>query len=115
MINRLDELNLNQFDRVIACFDNDEQGEKFTEKLRSKIDKDKFEVKKPEQKDFADDAQQFFKVLEKWAKEDMDKRNNELERLEKVNQVQEEKNQQHQHQHLSIQNYDLENLKFDVK
>lgn len=91
MINRLDELKLNEFDKVIACFDNDEQGEKFTEKLRSKVDKDKFEVKKPEQKDFADDAQQFFKVLEKWAKEDMDKRNNELERLEKVNQVQEEK------------------------
>ena len=69
MINRLDELKLNEFDKVIACFDNDEQGEKFTEKLRSKVDKDKFEVKKPEQKDFADDAQNFFKVLEKWSNE----------------------------------------------
>lgn len=91
MINRLDELNLNQFDRVIACFDNDEQGDKFTEKLRSKVDKDKFEVKKPEQKDFADDAQNFFKVLEKWSNEALEQTKKDLEKMEKVNQATEQK------------------------
>ena len=62
MIDRFAELNIINFDRVISCFDNDEQGKKFTDKLKSCIsDGQKFEVHIPKNKDFAEDTEEAYK------------------------------------------------------
>jgi len=61
MVNRLGELKPERFEKVFACFDNDEQGQKVTVKLKSKISSGQsFEVKQPKAKDFAEDSQKNF-------------------------------------------------------
>jgi hypothetical protein len=58
MINQLAELNIENYNNVFACFDNDEQGIKFTDKLKAKISgQQKFEVHTPVNKDFAEDTE----------------------------------------------------------
>jgi hypothetical protein len=61
MANRLGDLNPERFEKVFACFDNDEQGQKFTAKLKSNVSSQQsFEVNQPKAKDFAEDSQKNF-------------------------------------------------------
>jgi hypothetical protein len=58
MSNRMAELNPDSFSNVFACFDNDDQGGIFTDKLRNIVsDENKFTVKISKEKDFGEDAQ----------------------------------------------------------
>lgn len=93
MIGKLEELGIENFTNVFACFDNDEQGKKFIDKLKDKVSKEQnFEIKEPKSKDFAEDsANNFMEKLVKWAQEEREKTNAENMRLEKLNQYSENK------------------------
>lgn len=61
MINQLAELNIENFNTVVACFDNDEQGRKFVDKLKSLVsDSQKFEVHTAKNKDFTEDTEEIY-------------------------------------------------------
>lgn len=61
MINQLSELNIENFQTVVACFDNDDQGKKFTDKLKSLVSgSQKFEVHTPKNKDFTEDTEEIY-------------------------------------------------------
>lgn len=53
MSNRLAELDLNQYQKVVCCFDNDDQGKKFDQKVKEIVPT--ATVQKPVAKDFNDD------------------------------------------------------------
>lgn len=62
MIGKLEELEIETFKNIFACFDNDEQGRKFTEKLKEKIiDGQNFDVHTPKKKDFSEDTEENYK------------------------------------------------------
>lgn len=54
MINRVHELGLDNYKNVVCCFDNDEQGKKFDEKIKEQTISNVV-VDKPKYKDFNDD------------------------------------------------------------
>lgn len=53
MSNRLNELELKNYKQVVCCFDNDDQGKKFIEKIKEIVPVPKIET--PKSKDFNDD------------------------------------------------------------
>lgn len=57
MIGRTEKLNLEQYKEVHCGFNNDDQGKKFTQKIKDELmfDKDKVKVITPQAKDFNDD------------------------------------------------------------
>ncbi len=57
MIGRTEKLKLDQYKEVHCCFNNDDQGKKFTQKIKNELmfDKDKVKVITPKDKDFNDD------------------------------------------------------------
>lgn len=57
MSNRLNELNLKSFDQVVCCFDNDKQGQIFTNKVID-LNLSNVTVNKPTNKDFNEDLEQ---------------------------------------------------------
>lgn len=57
MIGRTEKLKLDQYKEVVCCFNSDDQGKKFTQKIKEELmfDKDKVKVITPQAKDFNDD------------------------------------------------------------
>lgn len=57
MIGRTEKLKLDQYKEIVCCFNSDDQGKKFTQKIKEELmfDKDKVKVITPQAKDFNDD------------------------------------------------------------
>lgn len=67
LINRVHELGIDNFSKVHLCFDNDEQGQKFCDKIKMQTTA-QTEIHKPKSKDFSEDLQNGYQ-LEQLAKE----------------------------------------------